>query len=365
MEAFLTSYELPFAPFRELLSTTNSLVAGSAPLALYLQQNNVEPGFEPGDIDIWVEDTNELIALHGNYRQYGNYYLFSNFLIQNGFNVACKYEPKETDYDNLHNITHILSFENRKGKKIQIILLKEKNIPIYIAKHFDLSICMSWWNPIDNIFDTMNESITLAKKMYHYPSRNQAREQERIEKYQARGFQLLETPCSSINLQDPREHLEALEGKTAFDLFDYEEIDAAAFLRESSWHILVRVGEQFHAFHRKVLYAYLREHKYSYYELHHFFDTPYKQTISNDACAWFLWADYSIVELRPSYTFTVGNDTKSVFDCHFYTTQQWSSGEPAGLVCTPPAEESVRTIPYWAMMEADVPAYYPEGWVDS
>ena len=55
MESFLTEYHIDFLPFQALLRETPSLIAGSSALALYLKSNGIDPGYEPGDIDIWIE----------------------------------------------------------------------------------------------------------------------------------------------------------------------------------------------------------------------------------------------------------------------------------------------------------------------
>jgi len=55
MNAFATSYGLPFAEFRTLLQDTRYLVAGSSALANYLAQEGQDPGFTPNDMDVWIE----------------------------------------------------------------------------------------------------------------------------------------------------------------------------------------------------------------------------------------------------------------------------------------------------------------------
>ena len=313
MESLLSSYGLPFAGFQELLQNTNSLVAGSAALALYLQQEGIDPGFVPNDLDIWAEDTRQLVAARGAYVQHGNYYRFSNFLIKNGYNLVAKNEPKES-YESLQSVTHILSFLHPNGKKIQVILLKETDLSDYITDHFDLSICMTWWNAKENKCETIYPKETLAKEMYYYPSsKDNARESERIAKYVARGFRRSENPCPCVGHRDERANVMSLAGQTAFDLFAYEDVDCAEFLKASSWHVLLRIGENFHAFHRKTLNCYLRSHKHNYG-----YDTPYKQNIPWSAVVWLNWSDYSIVELLPT--------ASGLSACRFYTTEQWAGG---------------------------------------
>jgi len=363
MESFVTSYGLPFAAFQELLQTTNSVVAGSAALALYLAENGIDPGYEPGDMDIWVEDTQQLVAARGNYVQYGNLYLFTNFLIKNNFNLSTKFEPKE-DYETLHNITNILSFVNREGKEIQVIMMKECDIHNYIFHNFDLTPCMTWWNARENVFESMWPGETLQKEMYYQLSHEMnEREIARIEKYKERGFQLLEKPCPAIGRRDTRFDLGCLAGQTAFDLFAYEEVDCVTFL-QSSWHVLLRVGEQFQAFHRTTLHDYLKGHVCHHHYLQELYDTPHKQTILHASMTWVNWSDYSIVELVPAYTIPYENTTKSIYECHFYTIKDWKERR-AGLILTIPSKEAMENAPLPNMPVPDIPLnLYEMYWMD-
>jgi hypothetical protein len=340
MEPFLESYRIPFAPFQELINTTNSLVAGSAALALYLQQHGIDPGFTPGDMDIWAEDTQELVASHGAYQQHGNLYLFSNFLIQHGFNVMSKHDPKETDYENFHNITHVLSFINREGKTVQLILLLEKNLFRYISENFDLSPCMTWWNSDNNTFETLWEKETLRKVMYCYPTQDlhrqaTSREILRIEKYEGRGFRLIDSPCPPMVRQDMQTDISCLTGQHAFDLFAYEDVDCGTFLHDSSWHVLIRVGEQFQAFHRIALIDYLNDHMIEF-QGEKLYETPFKQTIPHGVLGWLAWSDYSIVELVPQYTVQDGHTVRSVHECFLYTVKQWAERRPGHVESSSP-----------------------------
>jgi hypothetical protein len=358
MEAFIESYRLPFAPFQELVQSTNSLVAGSAALALYLQQHGVDPGFTPGDMDIWAEDTHELVAARGAYQQHGNLYLFSNFLIQNGFNVTMKCDPKETDYETFHNIRHILSFINREGKTIQLILVQQKNILHYIQDNFDLSPCISWWNSGNNTFETLWEKETLRKDMmYCLTQEISGREIERIEKYKERGFRLIPFPCPAIDGRDARTDVSCLAGQTAFDLFAYEDVDCAAFLQDSSWNMLIRVGEQFHAFHRTTFVDYMKEHMIEF-QGENLYDTPFKQTIPCSALVWIACSDYSIVELIPQYTVQNGHTMLSIHECFFYTVKQWTERRPGHVESSLPPDR-IRIPPCIPLYHDDV--YWMDG----
>ena len=190
---------------------------------------------------------------------------------------------------------------------------------------------MSWWNPESNAFDTLWPEETLRKEMYYYPSREiNGREIERIEKYKERGFRLIERPCPAIGHQDMRTDLSCLAGQSAFDLFTYEEVDCAAFLKASSWNILIRVGEQFQAFHRTALIEYLKGHS-TEFEGEMLYETPFKQTIYHPAIVWMAWSDYSIIQLVPCSTLHSGDSIKSIHTCRFYTVKDWATQSPGHI----------------------------------
>jgi hypothetical protein len=365
MESFIRSYGIPFPDFQVLLQTTNSLVAGSAALSLYLQQNGVEPGFVPSDLDIWIEYTPHLVALHGDRIQHGNESLFTTLMVQNNYYLAAKHEATapNNDYRELHSITKILSFV-KDGKTVQLIFLKEQDLRQYVCENFDLSVCMTWWNAFDNLFETAWPNETLNKLMYHSASGElNEREFQRMEKYLERGFQLLERPCPAVGHRDPRTRVEELRGQTAFDLFAYEEVDCADFLKESSYHVLLRVGEQFQAFHRNTLHDYLKGHLSHHHYLGNLYDTPHKQTICQQSFVHLDWSDYSIVELIPEYTVTIGHATKSLFNCHFYTVEQWLTRAVPGLCCLMPYETEIPAIPVAPV--PNIPLYHPDVyWMD-
>ena len=358
MDSFVTSYGIPFPPFQDLLQTTNSLIAGSAALALYLQEKGVDPGFTPSDMDIWVEDTLELRS--AKYHRPGNKSLFTDFFLQHGFSLLLSFHPKQDEYEPLHNISEILSFVNSEDKEIQVILLKERDLYKYIVENFDLSSCMSWWNAADNQFDTMYPEETLQKQMYYYPTRGvAARETERIKKYQERGFLLLERPCPSLGVRDERTDLSSLDGQTAFDIFAYEDVNAVEFLKASSFHVLLRVGEQFYAFHRDVLHEYFEQHRTHHPNLGGLVDTPHKQTIASEAATLLRFSDYSIAELTLAYPVTMGHQQKSVHLVRFYTTEGWAVGQVDNVVSPLP-------ISLWPHdLEPDIPLYHPDVyWMD-
>lgn len=329
MESLIASYELNFPAFRDLLSTTNSLVAGSAALYAYFRERGVDPEFVPGDLDIWVEDTRDLVALRGAYEQRGNLYRFSNFLLQQGYNVSSKFQTKHGgDYDQVQHITQIFSFINRQQKEIQLIMITQKNIRDYIEKYFDLSPCVTWWNAKENYMETLRPE-TLQHKMSVMPQLEVGpRELARIQKYEARGFKLQETPCPAALEQDERANLEFLMGQKAFDVIAYEEVDAYAFLNESSYHILLQVCDQLQAFHRTTLCDYMKERSTTVPDMGIVVDTPNRQSLPSDILNIMPYSDYSIYELVPFLT----EEGKSIYTVQCYTIDQWLHSSPGAIV---------------------------------
>jgi hypothetical protein len=143
-----------------------------------------------------------------------------------------------------------------------------------------------------------------------------------------------------------------LTGQPAFDLFAYEDVDSGAFLQDSTWHILIRVGEQFQAFHRTALLDYLKGHM-TEFQGERLYETPFKQTIPHSALAWVEWSDYSIMELVPQYTVQDGHTVRSVHECFLYTVKQWEERRPGHVESSsPPVVAHIE--PVLALYQSDV-----------
>ena len=368
MQEFVESYDLPFAPFREIVDTTNSLVAGSAALVLYLQQCGVDPGFVPGDMDIWAEDTPELLS-SGNH-QSSNQNLFTNFFIRHNYYTIVKSGPMSESYEPLHSITKIYEFINRDGKKIQLILLREKNIHAYIRRHFDLSICISWWNSRENLFDTMFPLCTIKKDMFVHPDTlSTERELARIQKYKDRGFRFRTIPPLYQFMSDPREDVSFFGDQTAFHIIDYEEVRCSEFLDESDWNILLRIGQQFQAYERKALCDYLQQHRTEVHDIGTVYDTPHKQSVIHGSLTVLSHSDFSIFELVPEYTLRstlYPFSDKSIHSIKCYTVEGWKEGI-IGCTVEPPPFLSLLgpLLPEPNGVQAGVPLYHPDVyWMD-
>ena len=351
MESFLTEYHIDFLPFQALLRETPSLVAGSSALALYLKSNGIDPGYEPGDIDIWIEE----YAPHGHRVET----MFLNFLFTQGYSlqkVFANTDDNNGQYDfQNHNIRSVVSLIDDHERKIQVITIGERNLKEYIEKAFDLSCCVSWWNATANMFETLSPELTLQKKMYisNKTLQNQyavearsIKMDVRITKYVNRGFQLEEIPCIVFEQADDRTALtdESFVGLSAFDLFAYDDVSLCEFLQASAWNIVIKAGDTFQAFHRKQLYTYMVGRETRVSSLEYIYDTPNNQTILQCALEMLLFADYSIYELCSEYSVSISpNRQKSMFTLKCYTVAQWLEGKE-GLTLAPPPIASLPAI---------------------
>jgi len=342
MESFLADYDIDFPRFQHLLQKTPSLLAGSSALALYLKENGIDPGYEPGDMDIWVQEYD----VSGTMMET----LFRHFLFEFGYyfqNVFEKEENNNGQYDfqnfTTNHIIKVISFINDRQKKIQIIVIRVQPLKEYIRSAFDLSACVSWWNAQDNTFETLSP-LTLQRKIYISSPYLQEQEvadnrtkklEKRIQKYIDRGFTLCEPPCPALHHIDDRLALQKescpLRDKTAFDLFSYEDVNICEFL-QSSWHIIVKAGDTFQAFHRKTLFDYMGTRRSNVMVVGDIYDTPNNQTITSRARDTLLYSDFSIYELCPDYSVTIYPAAqKSLFTLRCYSIAEWEEGRPGDV----------------------------------
>ena len=343
MESFLADYDIAFPRFQHLLQTTPSLLAGSSALALYLKENGIDPGYEPGDMDIWIQEYD----VSGTMMET----LFRHFLFEFGYYFQHVFEHDEHnngqyDFQNFttNHIIKVVSFINDRQKKIQLIIIRVQPLIEYIFHAFDMSVCVSWWNARDNTFETLHPDLTKQRKMYissPYLQEQEAADNRskkldrRIQKYIERGFTLCEPECLALHRMDNRLALQEescpLRGITAFDLFAYDDMDVCEFLK-SSWHIIVKAGDTFQAFHRKTLFDYMGTRHSELPMIGDIYDTPNNQTITSRARETLLHSDFSIYELCSDYSVTISPASqKSLFTLRCYSVAEWEEGRPGDV----------------------------------
>jgi len=117
---------------------------------------------------------------------------------------------------------------------------------------------------------------------------------------------------------------------TAFDLFAYDDVNVCEFLK-SSWHIIVKAGDTFQAFHRKTLFDYMGTRHLDLPMVGEVYDTPNNQTITSRARDTLLFSDFSIYELCPEYSVTISSSQKSLFTLRCYSISEWEEGRPGDV----------------------------------
>jgi hypothetical protein len=221
----IESYNINFYEFKKVIIEVDALITGSFALAGFLQQEGIDIGYEPNDIDIFVS-------------QLELYKLFS-FIETCGYK---KFEQNVDDYssfdesDNyccVHGIDHIVSFRDENDKKIQVIVVKSDNMKEYINKNFDLSVCISWLNANNDTFETLVPELTKKKEMYvNTPLTKKLL--TRIEKYEQRGFTIVNRPHDTENDEEVEE---VEEKQQAFKWQEHQELEEAKAneLFEDEW----------------------------------------------------------------------------------------------------------------------------------
>lgn len=329
MNAFATQYGLNFAEFRQLLTHSPYLVAGSSALANYLAQEGQDPGFTPNDMDIWIEGpVGVYYATDRSYLCHPPVATMTQFLLRSGYQIQDQVESKldEPYHQSLNRIQRVFYFQHpQQNTHVQLILVQSQNLLHYIYQHFDLSICMSWYNADQDKFQTVFPEDTLGRVLLVMRNEDKPRTQDRIRKYMERGFKQEEEPPITNLEKDERDILYSedpweLRDKTAFDCIELEDRPVVEFLKESPWHILLKSGETYYAFHRQRLLDCMKKKRITVKKYGDLFDTPFNQSLNEIQLESLRYSDFSIYELTPSYSLTLDDvHQKSVFDLHCYS----------------------------------------------
>jgi len=353
MDTFIQEYDIEFSQFQDIIIKTNSLVAGSSALAQYLKQEGVEYSFVPNDIDIFINGQDNKDSM-------------VTFLKKLGYIIGPKFNDTSyitSDYKNMTGIECVLSFINNNEKEIQLIVLEnDSDVHEFIYCNFDLSCCVTWWNAENNRFATIDAEHTLKKEMYFIMPfleiKNEgkcldSRSLNRLCKYITRGFTNIKAPLLPLTLNETDTKTDIylckpnkLTGKIAFDTWCYDEVDCCTFISQSPWNIIMCIGDQYFAFHRDNIFKYMKEHTIRVPHIGLVYNTPYKQTIIEEAFYMVLYEDYTIYELVSAYTTisTCYQPTQiSMYTVKCYTVAQWTSGIP-GLIISPPDKSLQNNI---------------------
>jgi len=330
MQYFTELFNLPFEPFRSFVRDHDLVVSGNIATIGYFRQENLNVSMSLEFI-IWSPHRmNEKILLDF-FDQY-KYRVISTVKFNN---ISGSWY--ETEY-------RLLNFENLV-QKIIIKISRDNDV-----RFIQQTICSnavdsltSWWNSQSDRFETSYPELTKSMKVFRKNLVRSIFEPEpvfRIDYYESRGFTVIdeidEEKCKYLVVEDDRKELDEdpFDGKKAFELISYEDVVISDFLRESSWHMILQVGETFYAFHRKHLEKMLRDHSMSFSGLI-ILDTPYRQSITNDVLSVLCFSDYSIMELVHEYNVSINGAVKSMYRVNFSTLFDWRRGE-AGYVSIPP-----------------------------
>lgn len=152
---------------------------------------------------------------------------------------------------------------------------------------------------------------------------------------------------------------------TAFDMMQYDDVNATEFVSKSKTNILVRVADHWYAFDRHELSSMMREKRRYVMGVGDIYTTPYQQTITASAWEALLCEDYSVYELIRCYD--VGSVSLYAVKCLSF--DQWRRGE-LGVVYEPSAEgqywllsPTVMSLPQMGGPLPIVPYCSDENWI--
>ncbi len=114
----------------------------------------------------------------------------------------------------------------------------------------------------------------------------------------------------------------------AFDMIQYDDVNAFDYLSKGPAHILVRVADRWYAFDRHELHSMMKEKRHFLLGVGELYTTPYHQTITASAWEALLCEKYSIYELIRCYD-SVGSMTLYAVKC--LSLEEWQQGEMGKL----------------------------------
>lgn len=293
MEALITSYGLDFKSLNDLLIKYKAIIAGSSVLSIYL--DNV---FTANDIDIWIPCNKNISTFLPIYKDLLKY--FAKYDYDDDEINKTEVTNERSRYTNLPtgraSIIKVLEFHNSENKRVQFIFI-DMNPLIFIKQTFDLSICMTWYNPKTQTIDTFDKKHTKAMEMYiNYDKEVKElhpKNQARIEKYISRGFKLIPKPLPILYDRDERIFTKDFKME-ASDVVMLGEVNICDYLKESHDHIILKVAQSYYAYKRNELIKELKKFEISEsYAL-----TPVKQAIPSCDIEYFKYDDYSIYDIK-------------------------------------------------------------------
>jgi len=355
MESLITSYDINFQAFHQTIKQLNGLVSGSFALSAYLNQEGIESGFQCNDIDIFIPGEQEHARDSRGYMIPGKYVIKSlntmkEFLAIYGFIENDKFSTSDEEYyGSLTQIENITSFTNSDNKEIQIIIINTDNLLEYISNEFDFSACVSWYDIDNNSFKTLEPSLTKNKEMYWIKSKSEITQTNliRLEKYISRGFKIVKMPFMDIDAPDKSQLLsnKKFDNIEVTDIFTLEDTSLREFLHKSELNIVLKAGETNYAFNRNTLMDYMKSKTFIIDNIGSILESPLKQCITLEAYYQFSHMEYSIYELKSSYSVPIfGGQVKSLFDLKCYSIEDWINNKPNKIITVPPKQSITENI---------------------
>ena len=282
IKTLMSSYGLNPRRFIYRFAKAGAYIGGSSATAYYLSTSG--PGFIPGDLDIYIKDTEvnrcttkkiiKCMKESGYEIDIDN--SFTDFL--NG--IRTQYTPNNIHINEIWSMMH-----NGLKKNIQIVLIDMEPVE-YILNHTDIS-CTSIAVEIRTgsiTIDPINAKCMKKRQIYvnevyhdiYDRSRGIKMHQKlmkRLEKYVARGFKFI-----GKSSEIAKDNADDIETFMRFDripsaakkmmvncIADLEDITLYAALRRSDTIIIYVTADKGYAVDRKKMYEYFNEHDKTYW----------------------------------------------------------------------------------------------------
>lgn len=324
MEQFIIEYGFQFQVFQEMILKTESLFAGSAALALYLKENGINTVFL-NDVELFTTEKHMETII--------------DFLMENGYLVF------ERPHQILQKTTNEFICTNTNDKCIELFVVSDSyNTLDFVLCNTVLSICASWWNAKENMFNTLSPSDTLSMDMYICQISLQNTDldeyvERQIKMFTECGFNLFPPPRPSItyNKTDMREIMEEndckLIGKTVFDIEAYDDVSAILFLKSSPNNILIEQGEHLHGYNRLRLHDAVRNRYRWYPYIGYVYTTPIGHNITHLGMDVLLYSDYTVFRFDENFTVPINEyDTVNMSTVYCYTLLQYLNKDACEFV---------------------------------
>jgi hypothetical protein len=258
MKTLIESYDLGFASFMCRLSKVHAIIGGSSVTRVYM---NDKVDYTPDDIDIFVKSNSDLRPVVAYMESYGYSIDMDSSMTKL---MKSKGRPNNVDEDDAdmedilatyrvlqEKISEVWTYK-KDDKKIQIVLLT-KDAPIdFVRKRTDLSCSSIAYITWSSFYPHMKPFAIRKEVLYHLKRREmyiqhsyidvldgyagekrRAKLMDRIEKYKARGFTLIDSHSRIRVKADPRPHMKITNRYMAHDIIAADDISVSDAMKDS------------------------------------------------------------------------------------------------------------------------------------